>query len=107
MGGELIFISEVLAGEPVGIAETETGEWIVRFANVELGCIDQNRRRLHRRRLPKPTKTALWTCGQRKRVAHNPTGPTTDDQRMIECQPCIRSNLSTIQPVAHNDRRAF
>jgi transposase InsO family protein len=76
-GGELIFISEVLAGEPVGIAETETGEWIVRFANVELGCIDQNRRRLHRRRLPKPTKTA---CGLVDNASALPTTPQAQQQ---------------------------
>ena len=107
-GGELIFISEVLAGEPVGIAETETGEWIVRFANVELGCIDSEPQTT----APPPPARAhqdrLWTlCDNANALPSNPTGPTTDDQRMIECQPCIRSNLSTIQPVAHNDRRAL
>src|ERR1700721_2374858 len=32
-GGDFVFISEVLVNEPVGIAETERGDWIVRFAD--------------------------------------------------------------------------
>jgi transposase InsO family protein len=40
-GGNFIFISEVLAGEPVGVAETQTGDWIVRYANIDLGVIDK------------------------------------------------------------------
>jgi putative transposase len=50
-GGELIFVSEVLAGECVGVRETEDGEWRVRFGPVELGFIDGNTRRLNRRSL--------------------------------------------------------
>ena len=50
-GGELVFVSEVLVGEPVGVSETEDGEWRVRFGPVELGFIDRARRRLHRRPL--------------------------------------------------------
>src|SRR6185437_12210486 len=40
-GGDLLFLGEALIGEPVGIAETEAGDWIVRFADVELGIIDR------------------------------------------------------------------
>src|SRR5262249_5441862 len=44
-----------------------------------------------------PRKPGLWTYGQRCRVAHMPTGPTTKGVYMIEkCQPCNRSILSTI-----------
>jgi transposase InsO family protein len=45
-GGELIYVSEALVGEPVGIAETETGDWIVRFADVPLGLIDRRNHKL-------------------------------------------------------------
>jgi transposase InsO family protein len=38
--GELIYISEALAGELVGIAEIDRSRWLVRFAIVELGIID-------------------------------------------------------------------
>ncbi len=45
-GGELIFVSEALVGEPVGIAETDRGDWIVRFADHPLGLIDRRTRKL-------------------------------------------------------------
>lgn len=47
-GGRAIFISETLAGEPVGIAETHNGEWLVRYANIDLGIIDTRTNRLIR-----------------------------------------------------------
>ena len=49
--GELIFVGETLIGEPVGILETEGGDWLVRYADVELGYIHPQRRRLHPRPL--------------------------------------------------------
>jgi transposase InsO family protein len=45
-GGELVFVSEALIGEPVGIAETLTGDWIVCFADIKLGHIDRKTRKL-------------------------------------------------------------
>lgn len=47
-GGELVFISEALAGELVGVAETEAGDWLVRFAEIDLGMIDRRTQRLRR-----------------------------------------------------------
>jgi putative transposase len=47
-GGDLVFISEVLASELVGIAEAENGDWIVRFADIDLGVIDRRSKKLHR-----------------------------------------------------------
>lgn len=47
-GGKLIFISEVLAGEPVGVAETHTGDWIVRYADTDLGTIDKKTSKFRR-----------------------------------------------------------
>jgi putative transposase len=52
-GGEMIFLSEALipafAGtSPVGIAETEAGDWLVRFADIDLGIIDRRNRKLRR-----------------------------------------------------------
>jgi len=43
--GELVFISEVVRGEVVGLAETERGDWTVRFLHLELGRIDRHTRR--------------------------------------------------------------
>jgi len=47
-GGDLVFISEALVGEPVGVAETDAGDWLVRFADIDLGVIDRATRRLRR-----------------------------------------------------------
>ena len=44
-GGDFIFVSEALIGELVGIAETEQGDGIVRFADIDLGLIDRRTRR--------------------------------------------------------------
>jgi putative transposase len=43
--GELVFVSEAVRGELLGLAETERGDWTVRFLNVELGRIDRQTRR--------------------------------------------------------------
>jgi transposase InsO family protein len=43
--GELVFISEVVRREAVGLVETERGDWLVRFMHVELGRIDRRTRR--------------------------------------------------------------
>jgi hypothetical protein len=43
--GELVFISAALRHEPVGLAETERGDWLVRFMHLELGRIDRHTRR--------------------------------------------------------------
>jgi putative transposase len=39
--GALVFVSEAMRREIVGITETERGDWTVRFMNVELGRIDR------------------------------------------------------------------
>ncbi len=47
-GGKSIFISETLAGETVGIAETRDGDWLVRYGQIDLGIIDPKKHRLIR-----------------------------------------------------------
>jgi len=47
-GGDLIFISEALIGELVGLAETEAGDFCVRFADVDLGLIDRHTKKFRR-----------------------------------------------------------
>ena len=73
-GGDLVFISEALAGETVGVAETEDGDWIVRFAAVDLGLIDRTSKKLRRfaaarpcRRKPQPE--------QNKETVNHVSGP--------------------------------
>ena len=46
-GGDPVFVSEPLAGEPVGIAETGSGHRIVRFADIDLCIIDRRTEKLH------------------------------------------------------------
>jgi transposase InsO family protein len=58
--GSLLFVSEALAGEAVGIAERDDGHWLVRFANVPLGIIDRRSGQLARfgpGRPPRPETT--------------------------------------------------
>ena len=55
-GGDLVFISEALIGEPVGIAETIEGDWLVRFADVELGLIDRRTSKLRRFTAGRPAR---------------------------------------------------
>jgi hypothetical protein len=43
--GDLVFVSEAVRGEWVGVAETAHGDWLVRFMQVELGQIDRVTRR--------------------------------------------------------------
>ena len=47
-GGRAVFVSQTLAGEPVGIAETRDGAWLVRYAHIDLGIIDPTTSRLIR-----------------------------------------------------------
>jgi len=43
--GDLVFVSEAVRGEVVGLAETARGDWVVRFMHLELGRIDRHTRR--------------------------------------------------------------
>jgi transposase InsO family protein len=53
--GEMVFLGEAVRHELVGVAETDRGDWLVRFLHVELGRIDRQTRRFtpawHGRRL--------------------------------------------------------
>jgi hypothetical protein len=55
--GELVFVSAAIRREVVGIAETEHGDWTVRFMHLELGRIDRRTYRFtpawHGRRRPR------------------------------------------------------
>ena len=53
-GGAEVFVSEALAGERIGIAETDTGDWIARFAGIDLGLFDRQSTKLRRFRAARP-----------------------------------------------------
>jgi len=61
--GTRTFISEALIGEPVGIAELQTGEHMVRFCAIDIGLIDHSGRFRRfaplRHRLREPAKPAI------------------------------------------------
>jgi transposase InsO family protein len=62
-GGKLIYISEALGGELVGIAEIDSGRWLVRFADIDLGILDNT----------KPTKLQRKALGELR--LHRYQGP--------------------------------
>ncbi len=63
-GGDAVFISAALVGEPVGVAETEAGDWLVRFADMELGVIDRSTRRLRCFTAARPGRSGAQPEGQ-------------------------------------------
>ena len=62
-GADLVFTSEPLAGETVDIAETESGHWIVRFADIDLGIIDRRTGKLHGFRAARPGRAEAERTG--------------------------------------------
>ena len=54
--GETVFISEALKGEPIGLAELENGDCLVRFASVDLGIIERKNQRLIRYTAARPPR---------------------------------------------------
>ena len=71
-GGDFIFVSEALAGEPVGITETVDGDWLIRFCNLDLGIIDRRTKKLLRFAAARPGRSKAER--NRKTVTHVP-GP--------------------------------
>ena len=70
-GGELVFLSQALAGEPVGIAETQHGDWIVRFCDIDLAIIDRRTRKLRRFGAARPGRAKAEQ--NRETVTHVPS----------------------------------
>jgi len=71
-GGDLVFVSEALAGEPIGIAETADGDWLLRFCDVDLGVIDRRTKKLRRFAAARPGRRKAEQSA--KTVTHVP-GP--------------------------------
>lgn len=47
-----VYISQTLAGEPIGLTQTRDGHWTVAFGPLRLGCLDEHRGTLVRPRRP-------------------------------------------------------
>jgi len=73
-GGQLVFVTEALIGEPVGVAETDAGQFIVRFAGMDLGLIDRAGTTMRRFTSPRPGRGEDQQEQTRKTVTHV-TGP--------------------------------
>lgn len=65
--GRLVYVSEALGGEPIGLAETADGAWTVRYGPILLGFIEHRGDRLKR-----PRKSA---DGLVDNAARCPQGP--------------------------------
>lgn len=46
--GRAVFLSEALAGEPIGFEEVDDGVWTVHFASVPIARFDERQTRIHR-----------------------------------------------------------
>jgi transposase InsO family protein len=55
--GDLQFVSEAIAGQTVGIARRADGHWLVRYADVHVGIIDQHTGKLARLGPGRPPRT--------------------------------------------------
>jgi transposase InsO family protein len=76
--GQLLFISQALVGEPVGIAELETGDHVVRFCDLDIGLIDR--------------------CGRFRRFA--PPRDKPDSTSQVSKNPKL-SGIIPVQSVGH------
>jgi hypothetical protein len=72
LDGKMIYLSQALSGEPVGLAETDDG-WLVSYGPIELGNIPYGGDRL---RKPKRKR-----CGLVDNAARCPQGPQPEQQQ--------------------------
>ena len=72
-GGEAVFVSEALAGELVGLAESASGDWLVRFCALDIGLIERRTGKLRRLAPPRPGRGQA-AAETRPSVTHVP-GP--------------------------------
>jgi transposase InsO family protein len=58
-GGELVYISDALPGEIIGIAELDSGDSVVRFADIDLGTIARGSVNFRRFSAPRPGRAEV------------------------------------------------
>ncbi|MDO9198333.1 integrase core domain-containing protein [Rhodoferax sp.] len=68
--GEMVFVSEALVGEPVGIAQTPAGAYNVSFASMDIGLIDPAGKTMRRFTSPRPGRGEAGHEQTRKTVTH-------------------------------------
>lgn len=74
----MVFVSEVLVGEPVGLTETDTGEALIRYFDIDLGLINRSATKVRRFAPPRPGRRKPSSEQIAKTVTHV-TG--------LKCQP--------------------
>ena len=88
----------------------EEGKWIVHYVRVELKFIEKKQSAGPAQIVE--ASAGRWTCGQREALPTGSTGApaaTAKSGRLSgqKCQPCIRSKVSPINPVAQGHVRRF
>jgi len=76
-GGDFLFLSEALIGEHVAVDETETGDWVVSFADLPLALINRRTKKLRRFGPARPG---------RPKAHHQKTGKSVNDVAGLKCQ---------------------
>jgi len=59
--GSMLFVSEAIKGETVGVGQRPDGHWLIRFADVALGLIDRSSGQLARFGAGRPPRTKAGT----------------------------------------------
>jgi len=118
--GMLCRICRTARGQPAGTRETEGGHWLVHYADVELGYIHPQRRRL----CPRPLCGGIGRPGDLMEIAATiTTTPQAQQPHILDakwikmspiqpvqdvtypagskCHPSIRFKMSPLNPFAH------
>ncbi len=69
-GGDFVFLNEALVGELVGVAETDAGDWLVRFIDTDLGIIDRKTKKLRRFTAGRPARREAQPEQNKETVRH-------------------------------------
>jgi len=59
--GTMLFVSDAITGETVGVSQRPDGHWLIRFANVALGLIDRSSGELARFDAGRPPRVKAGT----------------------------------------------
>ena len=89
--GVVVYISEALGGEPVGLDEGDDGRWAVRYGPILLGLLADRGDTLIR------CRKGLWTCGQ---PSASPTGPQPPAATDRNIEGTV-SPMSSVRSVTH------